>query len=397
MKTVVLNSGRERSVLRRHPWIFSGAVASDGGAAPGDEVEVAAADGTVLGRGWFSAASQIRVRMVAFGSRADFELERSVAAAVGRRTCFFGPESTTDAYRVINAESDGLPGVVADCYAGWVVCQLTSAGAARREREIAAALLRSVPGCRGVSVRDDVDSRRKEGLPVAPAWRQLAGDEPPALVEIREGAVRFAVDVREGHKTGFYLDQRAARAAVARAAAGREVLNCFAYTGGFGLAAAAAGATRVVQVDVSAPALRLARDNAARTFGEAAPCAIDYVEADVFAYLRQCRDANRSFDMIVLDPPKFADSRAAVARAARGYKDINLMAMKLLRPGGMLATFSCSGAMDETLFMQILAEAAADAQRDLQTIARTGHDIDHPVGVPFPEGRYLKGAILRAW
>lgn len=396
MKTVVLKSGRERSVLRRHPWIFSGAVASDGGAVSGDEVAVAAADGSPVGRGWFSAASQIRVRMVAFGPRGSFDLENAVAAAVARRQEFFDPGAATDACRVVNAESDGLPGVVADRYGDFVVCQLTSAGAAQRERELAAALMRTVPGCRGVSVRDDVESRRKENLPVSPAWRQLAGEEPPPLVEIREGAVRFAVDVREGHKTGFYLDQRAARAAVARTAAGREVLNCFAYTGGFGLAAAAGGAARVVQVDVSSAALRLARENAARTFGGDAPCPVDYVEADVFAYLRQCRDANRSFDLIVLDPPKFADSRAAVARAARGYKDINLMAMKLLRPGGVLATFSCSGAMDETLFAQILAEAAADAQRDLQTIARTGHDIDHPVGVAFPEGRYLKGALLRA-
>ena len=398
MNTVVLKKGRDWSVRKHHPWIFSGAVES-GSAGLGETVAVVSSDGETLGYGSFSPASQIRVRMLSFDPKrvpdATYVTEL-VALSVARRAAFFGPESKTNACRVINAESDGLPGVVADWYNGHVVCQLTSAGAEFWKETIVQALMANFPaGCvpRSVSARTDIDVRRKEGLSCADALELLEGVEPPALIAITEGPIKYVVDPRKGHKTGFYLDQRDARAAVGALAKGRTVLNCFSYTGGFGLAAAAGGATHVTQVDVSHDALEIAKRNAELT---GVADRVEEIEADVFQYLRQCRDARRTFDLIVLDPPKFAESKAQVMKAARGYKDINLLAMKLLNPGGILATFSCSGAMDTELFDKILSEAAQDAHRDFQMVARTQQADDHPVALAFPEGLYLKGVILRA-
>ena len=422
MTRVVLRPKRDFSVRKRHPWVFSGAVedvktcasltSGEDAASPlmGETVEVADAGGEVLGYGSYSPASQIRVRMLSFDPKvvpdAEF-VEGLVASAVGRRADFF-VNAYTNAMRLVNAESDGLPGVVADYYAGWVVCQFTSAGAEFWKREIAAALMKFAPGCRGVGERVDVDVRVKEGLSCASLTRGedaaspllkdapfsvLAGEEPPELVEIFEGGVKFLVDVRKGHKTGFYLDQREARKTVGALANGMDVLNCFSYTGGFGLFARAAGAASVTQVDISKDALELAKKNEA--LGHFCGTKMEYVEADVFRFLRTCRDAGRTFDMIVLDPPKFASVKSQVMKAARGYKDINLLAMKLLNPNGILATFSCSGAMTQELFDKVLVEASQDAGRDFQVIGRTRQGADHPVALNFPEGFYLKGVILR--
>ena len=387
MNQIVLRKGRERSVLKGHPWVFSGAV-ERGEAAAGELVEVCDHSGTKIASGWYSPASQIRVRIVPDASIAEL-----VVAAVGRRGDFFA-NAYTNAVRLVNAENDLMPGVVADYYAGHVVCQFTSAGADARKGEIADALMKFAPGCLGVSERLDVDSRAKEGLSTEPAFSVLAGAEPPELVEIAEGPCRFLVDVRKGHKTGFYLDQRDARAAVGSLANGADVLNCFAYTGGFGLFARAAGAAKVTQVDVSADALALAKRNE----GLVHLCGteMEYVEADVFQYLRKCRDAGRRFDLIVLDPPKFAATKGQLMKAARGYKDINLLAMKLLKPYGRLATFSCSGAVSPEFFDTVLAEAAADAHRSFQVTVRTRAGSDHPVALAFPEGAYLKGVVLTA-
>ena len=421
MRAITLKPKRDYSVRKRHPWIFSGAIAAGGdGCSVGETVAIVDASGETLGYGSYSPASQIRVRMLSYDPKvvpdASF-VERLVTAAVARRLDFFAAATTT-AVRLVNAESDGLPGVVADWYAGWVVCQLTSAGAEFWKDVLVSALMKAVPGCRGVAERTDVDVRAKEGLTVSTpvgegadgtCFTVLAGEEPPELIEIAEGPIRYYVDVRNGHKTGFYLDQREARSAVGALAKDRDVLNCFCYTGGFGLAAAVGGARHVTQVDVSHDALELAKKNAELTFPGGSLVGqsnnqnnpnnrtiLDYVEADVFQYLRKCRDAGRTFDLIVLDPPKFAESKAQVMKAARGYKDINLLAMKLLKPNGILATFSCSGAMTQDLFDKVLAEAAQDAGRDFQMIARTRQGADHPVALNFPEGLYLKGAILRS-
>jgi len=397
MTKVSLKPNRDRSLLRHHPWVFSGALQAESydGVGSGETVEVLSASGETLGYGAYSPSSMIRVRMLSFDPGTvpdDAFITSLVASAIGRRADFFA-NAYTNAVRLVNAESDGLPGVVADYYAGWVVCQFTSAGGERHKDAIVRALMDFAPFCQGVSERRDLKDRTKEGLPTEPAFGVLAGGEPPPEIEITEGPCRFLVDVRHGHKTGFYLDQREARMTVGAMANGADVLNCFCYTGGFGLFARACGAASVTQVDLSAEALALAKRN--EHLVHMCGTRTEYVEADVFQYLRKCRDEGRQFDMVVLDPPKFAAVKAQLAKAARGYKDINLLAMKLLKPNGLLATFSCSGAMTAEFFDQVLAEAAQDAGRDFQIVARTRAGQDHPVALAFPEGAYLKGVVLR--
>ena len=400
---IFLKSGRERSLERRHPWIFSGAVERVEGEPPvGGTVEVCDAKGRALGYGSWSPSSQIRVRMLSFdaGSVPDGAfLARLVSAAIDRRRVEGSNTSPIETphrgVRLVHGESDGLPGVVADSYDGWCVVQFASAGAEHWRAEIVEALMAA--GAKGVFDRSDVDSRKREGLPEEGTVGVLAGGEPPELIEIHEGSIRYLVDVRRGHKTGFYLDQREARAKVGAFAAGREVLNCFSYTGGFGLACAAGGAKGVVNLDLSKPALELAERNFELLFGGGTErCPVEFLCADVFKQLRLYRDHGRRFDMIVLDPPKFADTKAQLMRAARGYKDINLLAMKLLRPGGILATFSCSGAMSPEFFATVCREAACDAKRDFQIVGEMRQAADHPVSLAFPEGLYLKGLLLRA-
>jgi 23S rRNA (cytosine1962-C5)-methyltransferase len=394
MEKVVLGRKREFSVLRRHPWIYSGAIA-EGEAGRGETVEVVSAGGERLGFGAYSPDSQIRVRMLSFDPAVIPDgayVEGLVAAAVGRRADFF-VHAYTDAMRLVNAENDMLPGVVADYYAGWVVCQFTSAFAERWKEVIAKTLFAFAPFCRGVSERADVDQRLKEGLE-KDGFAVLEGEEPPETIEITEGPCRFLVDVRRGHKTGFYLDQRDARMTVGPLSNGGEVLNAFSYTGGFGLFCRASAAAKVTQLDISAEALELAEKN--EHLQHICGTKMEYVKDDVFKYLRKCRDEGRRFDMIVLDPPKFAESKSQVMKAARGYKDINLLAMKLLKRDGYLATFSCSGAMTADLFDRVVSEAAEDAGRTFQIVSRTRQGADHPQLLSFPEGWYLKGLVLRS-
>ena len=389
---IYLQKGRERSVLHRHPWIFSGAIAKvEGDATAGATTEILSSKGERLGWGSYSPNSQIRVRMLVFGNLPVPDaayIKGLVRASIGRRSDNFAQNNA--GIRLIHGESDGLPGVVADWYAGWVSVQLSTAGA-EFWRAVIIDALSEIPALKGIYERSDVDSREREGLPMVK--QPLMGGEPP-LIEISEGNIRYFVDIVNGHKTGFYLDQREARAAVGALAVGREVLNCFSYTGGFGLAALAGGAKFVTNLDISKNALELAQKNVILNDAEwANRC--EMVACDVFKQLRLYRDQARKFDLIVLDPPKFADTKAQVMRAARGYKDINLLALKLLRPGGVLATFSCSGGMTDELFDKIIAEAALDANRPCQIIGRTRQAADHPVLTSFPEGHYLKGLILR--
>jgi len=395
MTDITLHSNRDFSVSRRHPWIFSGAVANvDGAPASGESVRVLSADGAVLGTGAYSPSSQIRVRMWTFDDKQQVDgmfVAGRIAQAVGARAVFVA-EDATNAYRLVNAEADGVPGLVADRYGEWIVCQFTTAGAERWKREIVAALQTYSP-CRGVYERSDVDVREHEGLPLVTGV--LWGEPPPERIEIVEHGCRYLVDVREGHKTGFYLDQRDNRGLVKRYANGCEVLNAFSYTGGFGIAAVAAGSASVTHVDLSAPALELAKTNTALN-----TCHVDesaFIQGNVFEVLRKFRDEGRSFDLVVLDPPKFAESKGSLMKAARGYKDINLLGIKLLRPGGMLATFSCSGLMTPELFHKVVSDAAVDAKRDIQVLKRLQQAEDHPEGLCFPEGLYLKGLLCRAW
>jgi len=390
---VRLKPGRDKSLKRRHPWVFSGAIGSVEGDVPaGDTVEVMSAEGASFGHGAYSPASQIAVRMWSFARDekvdADF-LAARVAKAVARRQGEAAREANGDnAQRLINAESDGLPGLIVDRYADFLVCQLRSAGAERWRDEIVAALAAAVPH-RGIWERSDTGARAKEGL--EPRIGLLAGEEPPELVEIAEGPCRFLVDVRNGHKTGFYLDQRDNRALVAAHARGREVLNAFAYTGAFGIQALAAGAAKVTNVESAPGLLALAARHI--THNGLDEAAVEDIEGDVAQVLRRFRDSRREFDLIVLDPPKFAESSSQVPAASRGYKDINLLAFKLLRPGGLLFTFSCSAHVRAELFQKIVADAALDAGREARILQRLAQPADHPVALSFPEAGYLKGLV----
>ena len=393
MKQLILKPAREKSLLRRHPWIFSGAVARvQDDPEAGDSVAVRAAGGEFLAWAAYSPASQIRARVWSWheAERIDADLLRArlrQALAARERLLRAGD---SDAMRIVHGESDGLPGVIVDRYGDVVVLQLLSAGAERWRGELADAV-RELTGCACVFERSDADMRELEGLPAKSGV--LYGALPGAGVQLREHGLAYGVDVAAGHKTGFYLDQRDNRKRVGELSQGREVLNCFCYTGGFSLNALAGGAASVLSVDSSAQALAQARDNLARNELDAARA--QWQEADVFKHLRILRDQGRSFDLIVLDPPKFAPTAAFAEKAARGYKDINLLAFKLLRPDGLLASFSCSGGVSAELFQKILAGAALDAGVDASIVGHFAAAADHPVLLSFPEGDYLKGLLLR--
>ena len=388
---LILKPGREKSVLYHHPWIFSGAVREIlGDPRMGDTVEVRAAGGERLGRAAFSPSSKIQARMWSWDAQESvdeaFFRKRLEAALRLRQTVV--PVGETNALRLVHAESDGLPGLVVDRYADLLVMQCLSAGA-ERWRAALARLLVELTGIPDVYERSDVEVRRLEGLPEREGV--VLGTAPSAALEIVENGLRFGVDPMRGQKTGFYIDQRRNRARLRDFAAGRDLLNCFCYTGGFSVYALAGGARSALSIDTSAEALSAARENVNRNGLERA--GVEWLEADVFHALRAFRDQARSYDLIILDPPKFAPTVAQAERAARGYKDINLLAFKLLRPGGMLFTFSCSGGISAELFQKIVAGAALDAGVDAEIIESLAQAPDHPVALHFPEGAYLKGLI----
>jgi 23S rRNA (cytosine1962-C5)-methyltransferase len=393
MKKLLLKPGREKSLQRRHPWVFSGAVARvDGDPEPGDTVELRSATGGFLGWGAWSPQSQIAARLWDVHERTRIDeafFAQRLDDAVTRRAHLLAGDAR-EAIRLVHGESDGLPGVTIDRFADWLVVQLTSAGAWRWRDAIVDAA-RQATGLEKVFERSDGEVLTLEGL-TARVGAVSTGVEPPDHVEIEEAGLVFGVDVRRGHKTGFYLDQRDNRALVRDLATDREVLDCFSYTGGFALNALAGGAASVTAVDSSADALVQLRHHAQRN---ALPDAkLDTLEADVFQCLRRFRDQGRQFDLIVLDPPKFAPTQAMAERAARGYKDINLWALKLLKPSGVLFTFSCSGGVNRAFFQQIVAGAAVDAGVDAYVLHHMTAAADHPVRLTFPEGEYLKGLML---
>ncbi len=393
MKQLILKPGREKSLLRRHPWIFSGAVARmQGEPESGDTVAVRAADGQFLATAAYSPVSQIRARVWSWDEKETIDagfLRARLRRAIDARERLV-PADASDALRLVHGESDGLPGVIADRYGEVVVLQLLTAGAERWRAELAHGV-RELTGCACVFERSDADVRTLEGLPVQSG--ALYGALPAAGVQLREHGLRYGVDVAAGHKTGFYLDQRDNRKRIGELSRGREVLNCFCYTGGFTLNVLAGGAASVLSVDSSADALAQAQDNLQRNGLDDGRA--EWLEADVFKQLRVLRDQGRSFDLVVLDPPKFAPTAAFAEKAARGYKDINLLAFKLLRPGGLLASFSCSGGISADLFQKILAGAALDAEAEASIVGRFCAAADHPVLLSFPEGDYLKGLLLR--
>ncbi len=393
MAQLILRHGREKSLRRRHPWIFEGSVDHlEGRARPGDTVEVS--DGRkLLAKAAWSPASQIRARVWSFDAEEiidDAFFKRRVAAAVARRETL--PElAGQDGQRLIHAESDGLPGVIADRYGDTVVVQLTSAGADKWREAIANALQKAT-GCARIYERSDSEVRAREGLEPVSGW--LRGEPPESDIVIDEHGVKMRVDIETGHKTGFYLDQRDNRLLLRQIAAGKRVLNCFCYTGGFSLQALAGGAQEVISIDSSEPALATARANLTLNPQLDASRA-QWLGANVFEELRRLREAEERYDIIVLDPPKFAPSASHVERASRAYKDINLSALRLLNPGGMLMTYSCSGGIGIDLFQTIVAGAALDAGCDARIVKRLQGAADHPVLLSFPEGEYLKGLLVQ--
>jgi 23S rRNA (cytosine1962-C5)-methyltransferase len=391
MSALVLKKGREKSLRRRHPWVFSGAIEKTiGKPGSGDTVSIQDASGKVHAKAAYSPNSQIRARVWTFGEEeVDAAFFRGrLASAVALREAL-PARRHTNALRLVHGESDGLPGLIVDRYADVLVAQFLAAGV-ERWREPILDLLAELTACEAIFERSDAEVRKLEALPQRVGFGR--GNRNASRCPIVEYGLNFRVDVEQGQKTGFFLDQRENRQRVRELAAGREVLDGFCYTGGFSISALAGGATRVTAIESSASALEVARDNLAANPLDAAR--VDFVEGDVFGELRKLRDRGASFQMVVLDPPKFAPTAAQARNAARAYKDINLLALKLLAPGGLLATFSCSGGVSPELFQSIVAGAALDAGAHAKIIERFGAAADHPVALEFPEGDYLKGLLV---
>ena len=387
---IKLNAGREKSLQRRHPWVFASALQKlDQDIASGSTIDLLSSDGQFLARASYSPISQIRARVWTFEDEpVDREFFRKrIKSAIELRQ-LSKAESHTNAYRLLHGESDGMPGFVVDRYKDLLVLQSTTAGS-DFWKEIVADILVEETGLQNIYERSDVDVRELEGL--KPITGILRGIITNYQIPIIEYDLKFNVDIQHGHKTGFYLDQRHNRHRVGKFAEGRDVLNCFCYTGGFSIHALANGAKSVLSVDSSADALSLLEENI--TLNDLPADRHTSLEGDVFQLLRKFRDANRSFDMIILDPPKFAPTAAHAEKASRAYKDINLLAVKLLRHGGMLFTYSCSGGIDAALFQKIIASAALDAGVNATIIEHLSQGSDHPVSLHFPEGAYLKGLV----
>jgi 23S rRNA (cytosine1962-C5)-methyltransferase len=390
VQKLILKAGREKSLKRHHPWIFSGAVASvEGQPESGDTIEVCSSDGELLALAAYSPHSQIRARVWSWREVVidrGFFIRRIEDAAAARAALRI--DQMSDASRLVHGEADGLPGVIADRYGENVVVQLLSAGADRWRDAIADALC-GLPGVERVWERSDADARELEGL--KPRNGLLRGKPLGGAPVIEEHELKFKVEIDAGHKTGFYLDQRDNRLLLRNLVAEKDVLDCFSYTGGFAINALAGGAKSVLAIDSSGLALDIARANAQLNGLKSA----EWFEGDVFQSLRRLRDQGRSFDVIVLDPPKLAPTAAYVERAARAYKDINLFAFKMLRPGGHLMTYSCSGGVSADLFQKIVAGAALDAKIDARVERWLHAGADHPVALNFPESEYLKGLLCR--
>ena len=394
---LILKQKREKSVLNRHPWLFSRAISKvEGSPKPGELVQVMDSNGRYLATGYYNPHSQIRVRILSWD--ADEQIDevfwngRLQQASQHRQQLNLEPATT--AYRLVNAEADGLPGLIVDKYGDYLVMQSLTTGIEVQKETILAAL-NQIWQPKGIIERSDADVRKKEGLPQI--TRVASGEAPPEPLVIQENGIQFGVNLLGGQKSGFYLDQRENRTAVCQPhhVANKRILNVFAYTGGFGLVAIANGASQVTHVDSSYDVLALAEQNVLRN-GWKRP-QDEYLAGDAFDVLRHYRDTDQTFDVIVLDPPKFAHSQRDIDRACRGYKDLNWLALRLLPPGGLLATFSCSGLISADLFQKVLFGAAVDAGRQVQIIQTLTQGPDHPVLLTFPESAYLKGFLCRVW
>ena len=390
---IYLNVGREKSLLRRHPWVFSKAVNKiKGKPMLGETIDIFDSKGKWLAKGAYSPESQIRVRVWSFDEHQqidrDFFLQK-LSNAQARRDWFIAQGQLTG-YRLIAGESDGLPGITIDKYDNFIVCQLLSAGADFHRYTLVDCLKELYPDCH-IYERSDVDVRKKEGLEPTTGWLTEPQDSTECVIE--EHGIKIYVDVANGHKTGFYLDQRDSRVTAGKYGKGKTVLNCFSYTSTFSLHCAANDAEKVINVDVSQAALDMGKRNLA--LNNLSDENVEFIKEDVFKLLRRYREEKQTFDMIILDPPKFVESKAQLTGACRGYKDINMLAMQLLKPGGTLLTFSCSGLMDASLFQKVVADAALDAKRNVYFVERLQQAADHPIASNYPEGYYLKGLVCQ--
>lgn len=402
---ITIKKGREKPVIQQHPWIFSGAIANAEQANPGDIVSVHTQDGSFLARGYWNPKSQIQVRILTWEDEPinDEWWERMLTRAINGRPEFTYALANNDPYgfRVVNAENDFIPGLIIDRYDDWYVLQALTLHIDQQKSRIAE-ILNNIVQPAGVYERSDVDVRKNEGLPQRTG--RLLGGAVPELIQISEGP-RYLVDIQRGHKTGFYLDQRDNRhilTDIVNEYVGEgvcRILNLFSYTGGFAMAGLMQGGVHAVNVDASAEALDLARKNFELNefqLNEHGTTA-EFVQADVFDYMREAVERGDGYDIVVLDPPKFAHNKQQVQKASRGYKDINLNGFKLVKSGGYLMTFSCSGAISADLFQKIVFGALADSGRQAQIVKHLGPGDDHPVALTFPEGAYLKGLLLRVY
>jgi 23S rRNA (cytosine1962-C5)-methyltransferase len=393
VKDIYLKPGRDKSGRQRHPWIFSGAIGKAAkGIEPGQIVRALDNKGAFVAYGYYNARSQIRIRLLEWNEQKSIDdnwWQAHIRESIERRSELASDNRTT-AYRLVYGEADLLPGLIIDKYTDFVVIQILTAGI-ERIKGVIVPILNDTLSPRGIYERSDVETRSIEGLSETAGL--LSGQPPPDLIEISENGLKYRVDIKSGQKTGFYLDQRDNRQAAAAFAGGREVLDCFSYTGGFAVNALAAGAKSVIMVDSSAQSLKLAKDNIKLNGLDLSN--VEPLEGDVFKILREFRTNGRQFDMVILDPPKFAPTKSDLKRALSGYKDIHMLAMNLLRPNGILTTFSCSGAVDPQTLQTVLFWAAGDASRPVQILKSLSQGLDHPRLVSFPESEYLKGYICR--
>ena len=391
MSSIILKKSADTFIKRKHPWIFSGAIEKvEGNPSNGETVQIFTSSKTLVGSGSFSPSSQIRVRVWSFDPEEKVDVDffkRKISLALSLREKIIDT-SKTNAYRIINAESDGLPGLIVDRYADYLVCQFLSAGT-EFFKKIMLEILDDIIKPFGIYERSDLEVRTKEGL--QPNQGLLKRTIPEDLIEVKENGFKFLVDIKGGHKTGFYIDQRVNRLLVSEFSKGKNILNCFSYTGGFSVYALASVASKITQVEASASAIELSFKNF--ELNNLDSTLVENINGDVFDVLRKFRDEKRTFDLIILDPPKFTESVSQIQKASRGYKDINLLAIKLLNPGGILFTFSCSGHISPELFQKIVADAALDSGREVKIIKQLTQSSDHPVALNFPEGLYLKGLV----
>jgi len=391
LASVILKKSADSFIKRKHPWIFSGAIEKiEGNPSNGETVQIFTSDKKLIGNGSFSPASQIRVRVWSFDpeEKVDYDFFRKrILIANGLRKKIIDL-TQTNGYRIINAESDGLPGLIIDRYSDFLVCQFLSSGT-EFNKEMIVEILDEVFKPSGIFERSDVEVRTKEGL--QPTKGLLKGNIPDDLIEVKENGLRFLVDIKNGHKTGFYIDQRDNRKLISEFSKGKNVLNCFSYTGGFSVYALASGADKVTQIESSSSVIELSVKNIElNNFNSSL---VENITGDVFEVLRKFRDERKIFDLIILDPPKFTESTSQIQKASRGYKDINLLAIKLLNQGGVLFTFSCSGHISPELFQKIIAGAALDSGREVKVIKQLTQSSDHPISSNFPDGLYLKGLV----